>query len=256
MVDFVVGTDLIEGMATGGLIPRLVLHIDGEAVGELATVVGQKGMNAVREVGQEPIEESRGGVAIALWMNLQIDVPGGAIDGDEGITLAPLQRRQVLEIDVNEADGRLLKDTDCGLVGLRSSAQPMALKTTMNGAAGQFGIDAAAHRFGDVVERQVQLGPKFADQRLLDRRKTDRQCLWNMRPIGHRRQALTGYYRAEHLFALEQALALYDAYQQKASACDARIEAVLRQLSFRRGREVGPLPSPRRNMRRQPNGPE
>ena len=49
-------------------------------------------------------------------------------------------------------------------------------------------------------------------------------------------KALTGYYRAEHLFALEQALALYDAYQQKASACDARIEAVLRQLSFRRGR--------------------
>jgi transposase len=67
---------------------------------------------------------------------------------------------------------------------------------------------------------------------------------------------LTGHYRAEHLFALEQALALYDAYQDKALACDARIEAVLKQLSFRRGREVGPLPSPRRGMRRQPNGPE
>jgi transposase len=57
-------------------------------------------------------------------------------------------------------------------------------------------------------------------------------------------KALTGHYRAEHLFALEQALALYDAYQEKASACDARIEAVLKQLSFGRGREVGPLPSP------------
>jgi transposase len=69
-------------------------------------------------------------------------------------------------------------------------------------------------------------------------------------------KALTGHYRAEHLFALEQALALYDAYQEKASACDARIEAVLKQLSFRRGREVGPLPSQRPGMRRQPNGPE
>ena len=68
-------------------------------------------------------------------------------------------------------------------------------------------------------------------------------------------KALTGHYRAEHLFALEQALALYDAYQEKASACDARIEAVLKQLSFRRGRGVGPLPAPRRGMRRQPNGP-
>jgi transposase len=53
-------------------------------------------------------------------------------------------------------------------------------------------------------------------------------------------KALTGHYRAEHLFALEQALALYDAYQEKALACDARIEAVLKQLSFRRSREVNP----------------
>jgi transposase len=36
-------------------------------------------------------------------------------------------------------------------------------------------------------------------------------------------KALTGSYRAEHLFALEQALALYDAYHEKVSACDARI---------------------------------
>ena len=50
-------------------------------------------------------------------------------------------------------------------------------------------------------------------------------------------KALAGNYRAEHLFALEQALALYDTYQQKASACDARIEAVLKELSARRGRK-------------------
>jgi hypothetical protein len=28
-------------------------------------------------------------------------------------------------------------------------------------------------------------------------------------------KALTGHYRAEHLFVLEQALALYDVYQQR-----------------------------------------
>ena len=66
-------------------------------------------------------------------------------------------------------------------------------------------------------------------------------------------KALAGNYRAEHLFALEQALALYDMYQQKASACDIRIEAVLRELSIRRGREAGPLPSPRRYRSRQQN---
>ena len=68
-------------------------------------------------------------------------------------------------------------------------------------------------------------------------------------------KALTGHYRAEHLFALEQALALYDAYQEKAVACDVRIEGVLQGLSLRRGREVGPLPAPRRRMGRQANGP-
>ena len=66
-------------------------------------------------------------------------------------------------------------------------------------------------------------------------------------------KALTGHYRAEHLFALEQALALYDTYQRRHAG--ARIEAVLKQLSFRRSREINPLPSPRRGMRRQPNGP-
>jgi transposase len=77
-------------------------------------------------------------------------------------------------------------------------------------------------------------------------------------------KALTGNYRAEHLFALEQALSLYDTYQEKASACDTyqekasacdtRIEAVLKELSIRRGREAGPLPSARQRVRRQPNG--
>jgi transposase len=57
-------------------------------------------------------------------------------------------------------------------------------------------------------------------------------------------KALTGSYRDEHLFALEQALALYDAYREKASACDARIEAVLKELCIGRGPGSEPLPLP------------
>jgi transposase len=82
-------------------------------------------------------------------------------------------------------------------------------------------------------------------------RLRDTRCHANAETI---EKALTGNYRAEHLFALEQALALYDAYQEKASACDTRIEAVLKELSIRRGREAGPLPSLRRRISRQPNG--
>src|SRR3954453_9747816 len=68
-------------------------------------------------------------------------------------------------------------------------------------------------------------------------------------------KALTGSYRAEHLFALEQALALFDAYHEKASACDARIEAVLKELRLHRGHGHGPAPrvSRRRNRTDQAN---
>ena len=67
-------------------------------------------------------------------------------------------------------------------------------------------------------------------------------------------KALTGSYRSEHLFALEQALALYGVYQEKASACDIRIEAVLKELSIGRGPRSDPLPSPRRHRTTQANG--
>jgi transposase len=66
-------------------------------------------------------------------------------------------------------------------------------------------------------------------------------------------KALTGSYRAEHLFALEQALALYDAYHEKASACDARIEAVLKELSLHRGHGPAPRASRRQNRNAQAN---
>jgi transposase len=72
-------------------------------------------------------------------------------------------------------------------------------------------------------------------------------------------QALTGHYRAEHLFVLEQALALYDVYQQKVAACDIRIESVLKQLSsVRRGKgdaKAEGSGSPPRRQSRQPNAP-
>ena len=68
-------------------------------------------------------------------------------------------------------------------------------------------------------------------------------------------KALTGSYRAEHLFALDQALALYDAYHEKASACDVRIEAVLKELIIHRGHDHGSAPqvSRRRNRTDQAN---
>src|SRR5215216_4070068 len=157
VVDSAFGADLIERMTAGRSIMRLVLHIDGEAIGELAAVVGEDGVNAMREVDEEAFEEAAGGIGIALGMDFQIDIAGGAVDGDEGVALAPLQGRQMLDIDMNEADGGLLEDADFGLVGLGSPVEGMAFETPMDGAAGELGIDAAAHHLGDVIERQLQV---------------------------------------------------------------------------------------------------
>ncbi len=60
-------------------------------------------------------------------------------------------------------------------------------------------------------------------------------------------QALEGNDRPEHLFALEQAVALHDADQERVVACDRRIEAALAQLA-----PAEPLPAPRHKTR-QPN---
>jgi transposase len=43
-------------------------------------------------------------------------------------------------------------------------------------------------------------------------------------------KALTGHYRPEHLFALKQALALYDFYSQQIRECDAEIERAFTNL--------------------------
>jgi len=68
------------------------------------------------------------------------------------------------------------------------------------------------------------------------------------------RQALVGNDREEHIFALTQALELYDVYQAKVAACDGRIEAVLERLKQSAVPPTEKLPAARHKTR-QPNGP-
>lgn len=65
------------------------------------------------------------------------------------------------------------------------------------------------------------------------------------------RGALTGNYRPEHVFALRQAIELYDAYQARLRDCDVAIEQALRALL--NGRAVTPTGKKRR--RPQKNEP-
>jgi hypothetical protein len=67
-------------------------------------------------------------------------------------------------------------------------------------------------------------------------------------------QALIGNYREEHVFALSQALELYDVYQTKVAACDKQIEAILKRLKKSATPPASKLLPPRHRSC-QPNAP-
>jgi transposase len=63
-------------------------------------------------------------------------------------------------------------------------------------------------------------------------------------------KSLEGHYQREHLFALQQALELYDFYERQLQACDAELEAMYQ--AFEPPEERGtPPPAPRNKKRRK-----
>jgi transposase len=63
-------------------------------------------------------------------------------------------------------------------------------------------------------------------------------------------RALQGTWRAEHLFALKQALKLYEFYQKQLRECETQIESCLRRMADKS--QGAPLPASVRKRRRQP----
>ena len=70
----------------------------------------------------------------------------------------------------------------------------------------------------------------------------DRRCKASQDTL---RQALTGNFRPEHVFALRQSLELYEFHHAKVTECDVEIEAVLRALNVDREAPEAPLPQVR-----------
>lgn len=70
-------------------------------------------------------------------------------------------------------------------------------------------------------------------------RLRDPRCKQSLQTIG---AALTGNYRPEHVFTLQQALELYTVYQSKIADCDVQIHNVLSQLASACADPDEPLP--------------
>ncbi|MFN8484343.1 MAG: IS110 family transposase [Anaerolineae bacterium] len=68
-------------------------------------------------------------------------------------------------------------------------------------------------------------------------------------------KALTGNYRAEHVFALKQALALYDAYTQQIQDCDAAIEQQMQAMADDNDDDLPPLDDTDKRNSHSKNGP-
>jgi transposase len=66
------------------------------------------------------------------------------------------------------------------------------------------------------------------------------------------RAAMVGNYQPEHVFALAQALALFDSYQERVADCDAQIERTLQLLNADKAKPEEPLGKPR-NRTKQTN---
>ena len=79
----------------------------------------------------------------------------------------------------------------------------------------------------------------------------DHRCKHSVEVIA---KSLEGNYREEHLFALAQAVTLYDTYQAQIAACDQRIQAYL--ASLERATEEAPPPPPKRRSKPKGNQPQ
>jgi hypothetical protein len=84
--------------------------------------VGENGAHLCRESGEEAFQEAGGGGGVPAGMDFQIDIARAAVDGDESVAFALLQRRQVFEIDVDEADRGVL---ETALVSIRDHIESL-----------------------------------------------------------------------------------------------------------------------------------
>ena len=80
----------------------------------------------------------------------------------------------------------------------------------------------------------------------------DRRCA---KPEAELAKALTGNYRAEHVFALKQALALYEAYTTQLCECDQEIERQFSALKPRHTDDLPPLDSTDKHNTHSKNAP-
>ena len=202
-------------------------------------------------------------------------VPVYEVLEDRGIEVIVANAREARAVpgrksDVNDAEW-LQRLHACGL--LRASFRPgrdiAALRTylRLRERLLEYGAAHIQHMQKALTFMNLQLHHVVSDVtgvtglkivRAIVNGERDPQVLATMRDVRCKastetvRAALVGNYQPEHVFALTQALALYDFYQARVAECDAEIERALVVLIADREAPELPLPDPRHKTK-QPN---
>lgn len=120
---------------------------------KLDPIVGQDGVDPVRDDAQEMFEEFPGRLPIGFLNQLCDSELAGPIDGDEEIQLA-FSSLDLGNIDMKKADGIAFETLAFGLVSfdIRKPGYPVALKAAMQGRACQMG-NAGLQGIKAVIQR-------------------------------------------------------------------------------------------------------
>src|SRR6201987_1980266 len=151
VVDAMPKTDPVKRMAAkAGRWSLAILR----QIGELDAVVGEQGVDAIRNSRDQSFEESRRSLHVGTFDQLHESKLRGAVDGHKEIELA-LRSPHFRQIDVGVADRIALELLPSRLAAFhfRQPADAMPFQTTMQGGKGQMG-NGPLKAIETIIERQ------------------------------------------------------------------------------------------------------
>ena len=174
-----------------GVLARGFLALGGEAVGELAAVVGQQ-LDDLHRCGRVQAAQEVAAAGLALvGVDAQENPAGGAVDGDEQVAPGALVGHlwQVLDVHVHEARRVILEGLAHDrrvLVLHRAPVQAVARQAAHQAGARHRRVEEFTHHHQQVVQRQPQGATDLHRHRLLGRGQRAVQGLRAVRAVRRR----------------------------------------------------------------------
>jgi transposase len=194
------------------------------------------------------ILEARGFEVLLVNARDVKNVPGRKSDVNDAQWLQQLHEHGLLRASFRPRDGiarlrALLRHRERVIEYAASHVQHMQKALMLMNVQLHHVVSDITGVTGLKIVRDIVAGTR--DPKLLAQHR-DSRCSASVATIC---KALDGNYRVEHIFALRQALELYDFHSVKVTECDAEIELALAELNADRLAPSAPLPKTRQGTR-------